>query len=68
LVPTQLGRVGNERRKQLADAVLQEMQQDGKEGAMIENIALMVLLMVLGIGITWAVLLGFLYWMEIQND
>ena len=35
---------------------------------MIENIALMVLLMVLGIGITWAVLLGFLYWMEIQND
>jgi hypothetical protein len=35
---------------------------------MIENIALMVLLMVLGVGVTWAVLVGFFYWMEFQND
>ena len=34
----------------------------------IENIALMVALMVLGIGVTWAVLLGFIYYMEAQND
>ena len=34
----------------------------------IENIALMVLLMVLGIGVTWAMLAGFVYYLEIQND
>jgi hypothetical protein len=35
---------------------------------MIENVALMVLLMVLGIGLTAALLCGFIYWMEFQND
>lgn len=35
---------------------------------MIENIALMVILMALGAGVLVAMLLGFLYWMEIQND
>jgi hypothetical protein len=34
----------------------------------IENIALMVLLMALGAGALVAMLLGFLYWMEFQND
>lgn len=31
---------------------------------MIENVALMVLLMLLGIGVTWAVLIGFAYFLE----
>lgn len=35
---------------------------------MIENVALMVLLMALGIGITGALLCGFIYYMELQND
>jgi hypothetical protein len=35
---------------------------------MIENVALMVLLMALGIGLTAALLCGFIYWMELQND
>lgn len=35
---------------------------------MIENVALMVLLMALGIGVTWALLIGFIYWMEVIND
>lgn len=35
---------------------------------MIENVLLMTLLMVLGIGLTGAVLFGFVYWMEFQND
>jgi len=35
---------------------------------MIENVLLMALLMALGVGLTWAVLLGFIYWMEFQND
>jgi len=34
----------------------------------IENVALMVLLMALGMGLTGAVLFGFIYWMEFQND
>ena len=34
----------------------------------IENIALMALLMVAGVGISVAVLLGFLYYMEVQDD
>jgi len=34
----------------------------------IENIALMVLLMALGVGITAALLAGFVYWMEVMND
>ena len=34
----------------------------------IENIALMVLLMVLGIGLTWAVLCGFIYFVEGWDD
>ena len=34
----------------------------------IENIALMAGLMMLGVGITAALLCGFVYWMEIQND
>lgn len=35
---------------------------------MFENIALMVLLMALGASVLVAMLIGFLYWMEIQND
>jgi hypothetical protein len=35
---------------------------------MIENVLLMALLMALGASITAALLFGFLYWMEVQND
>lgn len=35
---------------------------------MIENIALMVLLMLLGVSVTWALLIGFVYFLEIMND
>ena len=35
---------------------------------MIENVPLMVLLMALGAGVLGALLFGFIYWMEIQND
>ena len=35
---------------------------------MIENVALMVLLMALGASVLVAMLIGFLYWMEFQND
>lgn len=35
---------------------------------MLENVALMVLLMALGASLTVAMLVGFIYWMEIQND
>ncbi len=35
---------------------------------MIENIALMVCLMLLGAGLTWALLAGFVYFLEIMND
>jgi len=35
---------------------------------MIENVLLMALLMALGIGLTGAVLFGFIYWMEVMND
>ena len=35
---------------------------------MIENVLLMSLLMALGAGVTVALLVGFIYWMEIQND
>jgi ABC-type lipoprotein release transport system permease subunit len=34
----------------------------------IENIALMALLMAVGVGISVAVLIGFLYYMEVQDD
>jgi hypothetical protein len=35
---------------------------------MIENVLLMALLMALGVGLTWAVLLGFIYFLEVMND
>ena len=35
---------------------------------MIENVLLMALLMALGIGITAAMLLGFIYYLELQNE
>lgn len=35
---------------------------------MIENIALMVCLMLLGAGVTWALLVGLIYFLEIMND
>ena len=35
---------------------------------MIENVTLMVLLMLLGAGVTVALLIGFIYWMEVQSD
>jgi hypothetical protein len=34
----------------------------------IENIALIVALLLLGAGATWAVLAGLIYFLEIQND
>lgn len=34
----------------------------------LENIALMSALMLAGAGITVAVLCGFIYWLETQND
>jgi hypothetical protein len=33
----------------------------------IENIALMVFLMAAGAGITVAILVGFIYWLEVQD-
>ena len=35
---------------------------------MIENVALMVLLMAIGVSLAWALLLVFVYWLEFQND
>lgn len=35
---------------------------------MIENVMLMALLLALGAGVTWALLIGFIYWMEVMND
>ena len=35
---------------------------------MIENVALMVCLMALGIGVTWAILIGFIYYLEVMNE
>lgn len=34
----------------------------------VENIALIVALMLLGVGIVWALLAGFVYFMEVLND
>jgi hypothetical protein len=34
----------------------------------LENIALMAVLMMLGVGVTVAMLLGFVYWLEIQDE
>jgi hypothetical protein len=34
----------------------------------IENIALIVVLMALGIAATWAVLIGLIYFFEVTND
>ena len=35
---------------------------------MIENVLLMAILMALGMGLTGAVLFGFIYWMEFQDE
>ena len=34
----------------------------------LENIALMAVLMMFGVGVTVAMLLGFVYWLEIQDE
>lgn len=34
----------------------------------LENIALMVVLMLAGVAVTWAVLVGLIYFLEMQND
>ena len=34
----------------------------------LENIALIVALLLLGVGATWAVLAGLIYFLELQND
>jgi hypothetical protein len=34
----------------------------------LENIALIAVLMILGVGIAWAMLVGFIYWLEIQDE
>lgn len=44
------------------------MQQSREETVVIENVLLMALLMALGVGLTGAVLFGFIYFLEIQND
>jgi hypothetical protein len=44
------------------------MQQSRAEVAVIENVLLMACLMALGAGITVALLIGFIYYLEIQND
>ncbi len=36
--------------------------------AALENIALMAVLMMFGVGVTAAMLLGFVYWLEIQDE
>lgn len=36
--------------------------------AAIENIALMAVLMALGVGVTAALLIGFVYFLEVMND
>jgi hypothetical protein len=35
---------------------------------MIENVALMALLMLCGVGLTWVVLWGFFYYLEFQDE
>jgi hypothetical protein len=35
---------------------------------MIENIALIVVLLLLGVGAAWAVLIGLIYFFEVTND
>jgi hypothetical protein len=35
---------------------------------MIENVLLMALLMALGVGTTWAVLIGFIYFLEVMSN
>jgi hypothetical protein len=34
----------------------------------LENIALMVALMLAGVAVTWAVLIGLIYFFEVTND
>ena len=34
----------------------------------LENIALIVVLMLAGVAVTWAVLAGLIYFLEMQND
>jgi len=34
----------------------------------IENVALMVVLMIAGVAVTWAVLIGLIYFFEVTND
>lgn len=34
----------------------------------LENIALIVVLMLAGVAVTWAVLVGLIYFLEMQND
>ena len=36
--------------------------------ATIENIALIVLLLLLGVAVTWAVLVGLIYFLEMADD
>lgn len=36
--------------------------------AAVENIALMALLMLAGVAVTWAVLVGLIYFLEMQDD
>jgi hypothetical protein len=35
---------------------------------MFENVALIVVLMFLGIGVAWALMIGFIYYLEVLND
>ena len=45
-----------------------ELTHQGEMMDAIENIALMVLLMVAGVGIAAVVLYGFVYYLEVQDD
>ena len=73
LVQTRLGLLARHqshrsRTRRVSSAILQEMQQSRAEVAVIENVLLMACLMALGAGITVALLIGFIYYLEIQND
>lgn len=35
---------------------------------MVENVTLMVFLMLLGVSVSVAILIGFIYYVELQND
>jgi hypothetical protein len=45
-----------------------ERTGEGTSMDALENIALIVVLMLAGVAVTWAVLVGLIYFLEMQND